>query len=61
MTNAQTDVSIEEEVCPIRCAMDVIGGKWKQPIICILAAGDALCYNELRKKMPDVTNVMLSK
>lgn len=45
--------------CGTSVAMDYIGGKWKLVIIYRLTEGP-LRYNELRKKMPTVTERTLS-
>lgn len=49
-------------VCPIRYAMSMIGQKWKIPILWHLAdEGKALHYSELKRSIPGITDVMLSK
>ncbi len=47
--------------CPILCAMDVIGSKWKLPIVWYLHEKPATRFNELRRRIPGVTNFMLTK
>ena len=47
--------------CPILCAMDVIGSKWKLPIVWYLHENPATRFNELRRRIPGVTNFMLTK
>ena len=51
----------EELMCPLRYALNVIGGKWKLPILCVLADGQPRRYSEIKKKIPDITNMMLSQ
>ncbi len=48
-----------EYPCSASLAMGIIGGKWKIVILYYLMKG-ALRYNELRKKMPAVTERTLS-
>ncbi|HCC00630.1 MAG TPA: transcriptional regulator [Ruminococcaceae bacterium] len=48
-------------LCPIRYMTDVFGGKWKLPIICMLSSGKALRYSTIKRRLGDITNVMLSQ
>ena len=47
--------------CPILCAMDVIGSKWKLPLIWYLHEKENTRYNELKRRIPGITNFMLTK
>ncbi|MDL2236651.1 helix-turn-helix transcriptional regulator [Christensenellaceae bacterium OttesenSCG-928-K19] len=47
--------------CPLRYALSVIGGKWKLPIICLLAEGTPLRYNAIKRGAHGITNMMLSQ
>lgn len=47
------------EDCPVRTAMDVIGGKWKPVILYHLFAGKKR-FGELRKLMPDAAQRVLT-
>lgn len=49
-----------QEKCPLSSALEVIGGKWKIPIICSLYNDGPTRYNELRRKIKGVTNTMLA-
>ncbi len=51
----------ENLLCPIRYAIDVVGGKWKLPIICMLASGLPTRYSSIKRKLMGVTNMMLSQ
>ena len=51
----------ENLLCPIRYAIDVVGGKWKMPIICMLASGRPTRYSSIKRKLVGVTNMMLSQ
>ena len=51
----------ENLLCPIRYAIDVVGGKWKLPIICMLAGGLPIRYSSIKRKLTGVTNMMLSQ
>ncbi|MEV4314467.1 helix-turn-helix domain-containing protein [Actinocrispum sp. NPDC049592] len=46
--------------CPVELAVDVIGGKWAVVILAHLKEGD-LRYGELRRKVPDITEKMLTQ
>ncbi|MDL2214144.1 helix-turn-helix transcriptional regulator [Clostridia bacterium OttesenSCG-928-O13] len=41
--------------------MDVISGKWRLPIIWILSTQKCMRYNELRRKLDGITNIMLTR
>ncbi len=47
--------------CPIRYMLDVFGGKWKLPIICMLASGAPIRYSVIKRKLGNITNVMLAQ
>jgi DNA-binding HxlR family transcriptional regulator len=51
----------EKLLCPIRYAIDVVGGKWKLPIICMLAGGLPTRYSSIKRKLTGVTNTMLAQ
>jgi DNA-binding HxlR family transcriptional regulator len=46
--------------CPVMHAMDIIGGKWKLPIIFNLSIG-AHRFGGLKRALPGITQQMLSK
>lgn len=56
MTKQQMEV-----LCPLRYVMDIIGGKWKLTILCILEDKTPKRYSEIKRKIPDITNMMLSQ
>lgn len=51
----------EDLLCPIRYAINIVGSKWKLPIICILASGLPTRYSSIKRKLTGVTNMMLSQ
>lgn len=51
----------QSEICPLRLVMDVVGGKWRLSIICLLKDGKPLRYNQIKRGVPGITNVMLSQ
>lgn len=48
------------EPCPMKNAMDVLGGKWKIPILCALKNNGPTRYNDLKRKVSGITNTMLA-
>ncbi len=59
MISAQTELN--EALCPVRYALDIVGGKWKLPILCMLAEGEPSRYSTLKRKLGDITNMMLAQ
>lgn len=48
-------------ICPLTYALDLIGGKWRLPIIWALSQNNTLRYNELKREVDGITNMMLSQ
>ena len=53
--------NIYETKCPILFAMDIIGQKWKLPILWYIADKEVIRYNELQRKVVGITATMLTK
>lgn len=51
----------KEGQCPVSFALRLIGGKWKLPILWALSCKGVLRYNELRRCVCGITNMMLSQ
>lgn len=52
---------IEKEIrCPIEHGLDLLGGKWRSRIICVLAAKETLRYSELRTEMANISDTVLA-
>jgi len=52
---------LEKEIrCPLEYGLDVFGGKWKSRIVCVLAAGETLRYNALRRELGNITDAVLA-
>jgi len=45
----------------IRYTMELFGGKWKLPILCILISGDPVRFSTIKRKLTGITNMMLSQ
>ena len=48
-------------VCPLRYLTGIFGGKWKMPIICILADQTPKRYSVIKRRLSDITNMMLAQ
>ena len=47
--------------CPVVRALEIIGGKWRLPIIWQLSAQESIRYNELKRRLDGITNIMLTR
>lgn len=61
----EEDTSVPEQnektlLCPIRYTLEVMGGKWKLPIICLLSSGKPVRFSTIKRKLTGVTGMMLS-
>jgi DNA-binding HxlR family transcriptional regulator len=50
-----------DNICPIVYALSIIGQKWKIPIMWHLSEYDTLRYNEIKRSVHGITNIMLTK
>ena len=50
-----------DHICPIVYALSFVGQKWKIPILWHLADKGTLRYNELKRGVKGITNIMLTK
>ncbi len=58
------DDGSEEELiqeCPDIYTFSLLGGKWRLPIVWMLANYGDLRYNELKRRLPNITNIMLTR
>lgn len=53
--------NINNSECPILYALQIIGQKWKLPILWYLHEQKNTRYNELKRRIPGITNIMLTK
>jgi DNA-binding HxlR family transcriptional regulator len=53
--------NIYESNCPIIYALNVVGQKWKLPIMWRLSENETTRYNELKRSVNGITNMMLTK
>jgi DNA-binding HxlR family transcriptional regulator len=61
MTKNKKAMSIYDCKCPIIRTLEIIGGKWKMPILWSLSENGSVRYNELRRSVHGITNMMLTK
>mgnify|MGYP000194575388 CR=1 FL=1 len=47
--------------CPLTFALNIIGGKWRLPIIWALSKNGTMRYNELNRCIDGITNMMLTQ
>ena len=57
----ETFQDIREHRCPVLYALDIVGQKWKLPILWYLHAQENTRYNELKRRVAGITNMMLTK
>lgn len=50
-----------DDICPVMYAMSLIGQKWKINILWHLADEGHVRYNALKRGLPGITNVVLTK
>ena len=55
------DERTENLLCHIKYLTKVLGGRWKLPILCILETGGTVRFGQIKKKLGNVSNVMLSQ
>ena len=55
------DDNIYQTQCPVIYALDIVGQKWKLPIMWYLLEAEPARYNELKRRIKGITNMMLTK
>ncbi len=53
--------TIHAKKCAVTHALEIIGGKWRLPIIWELSAQESMRYNELKRHLDGITNIMLTR
>ena len=62
MTNKTEETKpVHYQKCAVIQALEIIGGKWRLPIIWELSAHDSIRYNELKRRLSGITNIMLTR
>lgn len=52
--------SKEDVFCPVAYSLKAMEGKWKMPILWVLSQNGTLRFNELKKSIEGITNMMLT-
>jgi DNA-binding HxlR family transcriptional regulator len=60
-TDAAGDGGRCEQICPIVYALNIIGQKWKIPVLWNISEYGSLHYNELKRVIAPITNTMLTR
>lgn len=47
--------------CPVKYALDLLNGKWKLRILWELNQQETIRFNELQRRLSEISSVMLSK
>ena len=50
-----------DEICPVLYVMSILRQRWKLPILWHLADEGTLRYNEIKRGIPLITNIMLTQ
>ena len=61
MKTAIEEKPIHYQKCAVTLALDIIGGKWRLPIIWQLSSQESMRYNELKRHLEGITNIMLTR
>ena len=51
---------IAGEGCGLKRVIDIVGGKWKIMILCVIDKNEIVRYGELRRSIHGITNTMLA-
>ena len=57
----ETLSDVKNKKCSILYAMKILGSKYKLPILWYLHEKKSTRYNELKRRIPEITNIMLTK
>lgn len=58
----ETEMEMEMKMeCPLRYLQALLGGKWKMPIVCMLAGGTPLRNATIKRRLGNITSTMLSQ
>jgi DNA-binding HxlR family transcriptional regulator len=53
--------TVHAKKCAVTHALEIIGGKWRLPIIWELSVQEGMRYNELKRQLDGITNIMLTR
>lgn len=55
------EIPVHYQKCAVTHALNIIGGKWRLPIIWQLSTRESMRYNELKRHLEGITNIMLTR
>lgn len=47
--------------CPVSYALSILDGKWKLPVVWMIGTEKVIRFNELKRRLTGISNIMLSK
>lgn len=47
--------------CPVTYALSILDGKWKLPVVWVISNEEVIRFNDLKRKISGISNIMLSK
>lgn len=59
--NIQPKKQPDFEMCPLVQVIELLGGKWRLPVLCTLFGHEHLRYGEIKYRVCGITNIMLTK
>ena len=61
MKKIEHEEIVSSRNCVMIHAMDILGGKWRLPILWKLYQNKTMRYNELKRSLVGITNIMLTR
>lgn len=61
LTNCSQTVCPCNKKCPLKSVLEIIGGKWKMQILCIIELQKSIRYGELKRMVVGITPTMLAQ
>lgn len=56
-----SEENVDRDQCPILFALGIVGQKWKLPLLWYLHEKPTTRFNELKRRVPGISNFMLTK
>ena len=55
------ETKFADKDCPLEHAFDILGGKWKVKLIWIIYEHKTIRFNQLKRELSGITDLMLAK
>ncbi len=55
------ETKFADKDCPLERAVDILGGKWKIKLLWIIYEYKTIRFNQLKRELPGITDLMLAK